>query len=71
MRALSLHRVAEFLALQLVPTARSGVPLRLMGHFVWPTQFLDPRGPRAHISCFPIRLSSLRFSLYTYLPVSA
>src|SRR5258707_13373645 len=33
--------------------------------------FLDPRGPRADISCSPIRLSSPRFSLYIYLPVSA
>ena len=32
--------------------------------------FLDPRGPCAHISCSPICLSLPRFSLYIYLPVS-
>src|SRR5258708_7846813 len=63
--------MADFLAPQLVLTARSGAPLRLMGHFAWPTYFLDPRGPRVHISCSHIRLSSPRFSLYIYLPVSA
>src|SRR5258708_22344939 len=63
--------MADFLALQLVLTARSGAPLRLMGHFVWPTYFLDPRGPRTHISCSHIRLSSPRFSLYIYLPAFA
>src|SRR5258707_7265001 len=46
-----------FLALQLVLTAHSGAPLHLMGHFTWPTYFLDPCGPRAHILCSPIRLS--------------
>ncbi len=56
--------MADFLALQLVLTARSGPPLRL------PT-FWIPVGPRAHISCSPIRLSSLRFPLYIYIPVSA
>ncbi len=70
-RALSWCPLADFLALQLVLTARSGAPLRLMGHFVWPTYFLDPRGPRAHISCSPIHLSSPRFPLYIYLPISA
>ena len=28
--------LADFLALQLVLTARSGAPLRLMGYFAWP-----------------------------------
>src|SRR5258708_2674402 len=65
------YSMADFLALQLVPTTRSGAPLRLMGHFAWPTYFLDPRGPRAHIPCSHIRLSSPRFPLYICLPVSA
>ncbi len=30
--------------------------------------FLDPRGPRAHISCSPIRLSSPRFSCTSTSP---
>ena len=37
--------VADFLALQPVPTARSGALLRLMGHLVWPySKFWTPAG---------------------------
>ncbi len=61
------NSLADFLALQLVLTARSGAPLRLMGHFAWPTHFLDPRGPRA-LPFISVRLDSLCTSTSPFPP---
>jgi len=49
--------------------ARSSAPLHLMGSLcVALLNFLDPRGPRAHISCYLVRFRLPRFPLHSCPP---